>query len=123
MSVARNDVVAILRVENTDFLDRNVEHAGNLVEVHAVVHHHCVDNKRLFRQSRVDVVLLIVVHHIGGSDEGRHITTGFARQIFVNRPKVGVFVVSALGTAERLVHIGRATVVGTDRRHLRSTPR
>ena len=85
-----------------------------LVEVHAVVHHHRVDNQRLFRQGRVDVVLLIVVHHIGGSDECRHITTGFAGQIFINRPKVGIFVISALGTAERLVHIGRAAVVGGD---------
>ena len=110
MSVARNNVVTILWIENADFLHGDVEHARNLVEAHAIVHLHGVDNERFLRQCGVDVVLLIIVHHIGGGDESRHIAAGFLRQIFVDGPIVGLVVV--FHPAQGFVHVCRSAVVG-----------
>ena len=111
MNIARNDIFAILRIQNSDFLDRNIEHLCNLTEVNTIVHLHGIDNERLSGKSWTDVMLSVIGHSIICRDESRHISTSLLGQIVINFPKVGM-----LGScsSDGFVHVAWSTVIGSD---------
>ena len=69
-----------------------------------------VSGQMTLDDSRRDAMLVVVIHHIVGGDEGRNISTGFGRKIAVDLPIV--FLAFASGTAQSLVDVTRTAVVG-----------
>ena len=88
LAVSRDDVAQILRVQFPQFLDRNADNLGNLLEVQVLVDHEGVHVSRHGRLVRNYVVVLVVLEHIERSHEGWHIAPGFFRKVRVDRPEI-----------------------------------
>ena len=76
--------------------------------MHIAVYHNGIGLGGQLGSHGTDIVLRIVVHHIVGCNEGRHIAAGFAGQIGIDLPVV----LLAARAVDGLVHILRPTVVG-----------
>ncbi len=110
-NIARNDIFAELWIERAELIHRYSHHIGNLLEMHATVHMHAVDNERTLGKYRRDIVLLMIIHYIIGGNERRHITASLRRQEGINFPKV---VFAVFEPAQSLVHIAGAAVICGD---------
>ena len=107
--ISRNDIAFILRVERTKLFDVDPQHIGNLLQVKHAVHHNRIGRQRQTGLHRANIMIAIVIHDIIGCDKQRYIRTGFTRQVAEDLPKIGL----SPGTADRLVHIARTTVIGS----------
>ena len=112
--VARNLILAVLRVEHAELLHRDVEHRRYLLEMHSLVHVDCVGKNRPTCKRFSEVVVLVISHHIVCRDKRRHISARFLRQIEIYVPEILLLVGSSSGAAQSLVHIARTAVVGSD---------
>ena len=106
------DVAAELRIEHSQLIDRHIQHSRNLLQVNTAGHTHGVGHNRFLGKTGTYVVMLEISHHIVCGNKGRHIATRFLGQIGINLPKVLFHAIFATGTAQRLVHIARTTIIG-----------
>ena len=100
-----------MRVEYFNLVEWDVEHIRYLAKVNALSHRHGVDDERFLGESGVDVVLLVIGHHIVCSDESWHISSSLSWQVVVYFPEVGVL---GACTSNCLVHVTWSAVVGCD---------
>ena len=103
-------LLAVLRIEHLKLLHREFQYVGYLLEVYATVHVDGVRYNRLLCQCGRNVVLVVVVHHVGGCNETGHVAARLPWEVGVDGPEVLSGVVA--GTAQGLVHVARAAVVG-----------
>ena len=62
--MAADKVLAVLRIEDSQFLDGNLEYVGDLLEMDPSPYVYGVGKDGLAGQGRRDIVLLVVVHHV-----------------------------------------------------------
>jgi hypothetical protein len=110
LDIARDDVIAILRIEELEFGQRDIHLFGNLLKVNAVGNHNRISGISEKRSGRTHVVLVIKVHNVVCRNEKRHIATSFAREIRIDFPKIAF----AIGNTESFGYIARTAVVGSD---------
>ena len=110
MIVAGYDILAKLRVEHSDLFNRDVEHLGYLIEVHAFVYQHCIGNQLLLHNCRSYAILTVIIHHEISCNECRHISAGFWQKEVVNFPII--FLAGASCASQRLVDITGSAVIG-----------
>ena len=81
--------------------------------MHPLIYMKSVSDQRALRNHRADVMILVMVHHIIGGDESRHISACLLRKVIIYRPIVesgGI----ATGTAQGFVDGARSAVIGCD---------
>ena len=105
--VARDDFVAVLRIEVLEFLKRCTGEFADLFQVQLLVDAECIHSNRHSHRLRLDAVLLIICHRIKGSYKRRHISTCLAWQERPDRPEVSL----STCTADRLVDITCSAIV------------
>ena len=107
LHVTRNDVVHILRIQVTEFLNRNAGQVLNLLEMKHPADLESIQMCRHLHRVRRNAMLLVICKRIHGAHERRNISPCLTRKILIHRPEILV----AATTLYRLVHIARTAVV------------
>ena len=108
--VPRYDFMLVLRIQVLEFLQRNSHQFGYLLEMKHLVYFERIHVDRHFHGCRLYAVLLVVSHGVQCSHEGRHISSGLARKIWVNIPERTFAAAASYGP----VHIPGTAVVRCD---------
>ena len=107
LGVTRHQPRAILGVHRRQSFQIQTAGSSDLRQTNVARHHHGVRFDGHTRLHRGDVVIAIIVHHVVSSDESRHISTSFAREIRINRP----IIFHSSGALDGFGNITRTTVV------------
>ena len=73
--LSRYDIILVLWIDIPEQFDGYVQHHGDLFQVQVVVHHDGIRRDRKVYGPGVELVFPVIVHGIGGRNEGRHMTS------------------------------------------------
>lgn len=104
--VSWNDLMSILRIKILQVLKRCSGEFAHLFEMKHLIDVECVDMLRGLDSNRTDAVLLIIIHGVEGSDEGRDISSCFSRKIWPQIPES-----PASASSDSLVDVACSAVV------------
>ena len=109
-TVSGDDVAFVLRVQAFNFVQGDMANIGNLLEMQVTADKHSIRGLGDIGLHGAYIVLAIVCHDIIGSDECRHVASGFTGQEVIDFPIIRF----PVGAPDGLADVARSSVVGGD---------